>query len=614
MNSTPCKARLIVRTAVGVQAVATGEYATAGPYSTAGSLQIPDPPVAYPEIQGNIITTFRWPAALGGQSISVTGSYCGWSSFTTLARSAETDDYMCSLPLPPGLHQYKYQVDGKWGTSPCEPTTIDNKGRRNHHRVVAASAQFIWAAGWGGKEVLVTGSFAGWSELIPLTYDAGQHQFHVACSLTPGVYSYQFLVDGRWVTSPDAPIAKDDAGHLCNTMEVRVPPAFHIFYATGWQHPVLHYCAHSSGQPPLEGWQTAVMSQTSSRARPAGGLWNTAIVPVPQDMAPSACMLDFHISGETPAGASGVDRPGGSGSYACQVHGGFKLQKGRMLPFPRAQDAPLMVVSDLDGTMVGESPAADAATAQFCEYWENTAALAGGVLVYNTGRSLGQFQELLASKAAMLALPNALITAVGTKVFILQDRHAGGEVQPAEHEWVEDLQWAARLSQGWHLPSVREVANQVIAECGGEGGAHWLDSGTEHPHRIALSVQASCVPSAVAGLQQGCHARGLQVQVIVSGIGDWRYVDCVSNQGGKLQALEYVRSLFNIPRSHCVSAGDSGNDILMLQGSNPGIIVGNSQPELLDWLATQPQDGRLQLTDAPFAHGILEGLARHGLR
>ena len=58
-----------------------------------------------------------------------------------------------------------------------------------------------------------------------------------------------------------------------------------------------------------------------------------------------------------------------------------------------------------------------------------------------------------------------------------------------------------------------------------------------------------------------------QVQVIVSGVGDWRYVDCVSKQGGKLQALEYVRALFNIPRSHCVSAGDSGNDILMLKGA-----------------------------------------------
>ena len=66
--------------------------------------------------------------------------------------------------------------------------------------------------------------------------------------------------------------------------------------------------------------------------------------------------------------------------------------------------------------MVGEGAAADASTASFCQYWENTAVLAGGVLVYNTGRSLGQFQELLESKAEALALPNALITAVGTKV------------------------------------------------------------------------------------------------------------------------------------------------------------------------------------------------------
>ena len=43
-------------------------------------------------------------------------------------------------------------------------------------------------------------------------------------------------------------------------------------------------------------------------------------------------------------------------------------------------------VSDLDGTMVGEGEEADAATAEFGAYWEDNAALAGGVLVYNTGR------------------------------------------------------------------------------------------------------------------------------------------------------------------------------------------------------------------------------------
>ena len=65
--------------------------------------------------------------------------------------------------------------------------------------------------------------------------------------------------------------------------------------------------------------------------------------------------------------------------------------------------------------MVGDGPDADAATRRFCSYWEDTAALAGSVLVYNTGRSLGQFTGLWAEKGGALALPDVLITAVGTK-------------------------------------------------------------------------------------------------------------------------------------------------------------------------------------------------------
>lgn len=42
-------------------------------------------------------------------------------------------------------------------------------------------------------------------------------------------------------------------------------------------------------------------------------------------------------------------------------------------------------------------------------------------------------------------------------------------------------------------------------------------------------------------------------------------------------------------------------------------VVGNAQPELVQWVLEQPQEDRMVVTDAPMARGILEGLARHGL-
>ena len=66
--------------------------------------------------------------------------------------------------------------------------------------------------------------------------------------------------------------------------------------------------------------------------------------------------------------------------------------------------------------MVGNGNEADSMTRRFTEFWENNAVLRNSVLVYNTGRSLGQFASLYQEKAGNLALPNVLITAVGTKV------------------------------------------------------------------------------------------------------------------------------------------------------------------------------------------------------
>eukprot|EP00884_Botryococcus_braunii_P004434 jgi/Botrbrau1/13992/Bobra.150_1s0004.1 len=290
----------------------------------------------------------------------------------------------------------------------------------------------------------------------------------------------------------------------------------------------------------------------------------------------------------------------------------LQLEQGRLMPFPQALSPPIMLVSDLDGTMVGGNQWANEATREFCNYWEYNAALCGGVLVYNTGRSLGQFMSLHEEKNGTLALPNALITAVGTKIFLL-DNSGSDRSTASGGQWKEDMHWAHRLDKGWNLAEVKRVAGQIVDRLGSENACHWLDQGTEHPHRIALNVRYDKVAEVTKHLEKGFVTANLQVRIIVSGISDWRYIDCVPINGGKLEALEYVRMLFNIPQSRCVAAGDSGNDILMLEGENPAIIVGNAQPELLDWLVRQRQESRKVLTHAHMARGIMEGLGRLGL-
>ena len=55
-----------------------------------------------------------------------------------------------------------------------------------------------------------------------------------------------------------------------------------------------------------------------------------------------------------------------------------------------------------------------------------------------------------------------------------------------------------------------QVAGEVISAIGPDQ-AQWLDDGSEHPHRIALSVQSSRVQEVCQLLQDGCLAEGVKV-------------------------------------------------------------------------------------------------------
>lgn len=173
-----------------------------------------------------------------------------------------------------------------------------------------------------------------------------------------------------------------------------------------------------------------------------------------------------------------------------------------------------------------------------------------------------------------------------------------------------DAGWARILDADWSL----DAARAAIDSCA-SSGCHWLDRGEEHPHRLALSVPADEAAALACAVVDAVEGRGFRAQAILSGIGDRRYLDVLSVHGGKRSAMDYVRRVFAVARDRVVAAGDSGNDVLMLDGDGPGVVVGNAQPALVEWATERDQRqarGRVVLTEAPLARGVLEGLARHG--
>lgn len=183
-------------------------------------------------------------------------------------------------------------------------------------------------------------------------------------------------------------------------MRVEDPPAFHLFYATGWRDAVLRVrTLDADGTPQTPGWREVPMFTTPSRAKPLGGAWLSAVVPATGDPARGPPQLAFTVANGGPliarqkcstwksarlhadnvratwvyCGSAGLlrhrpadfshnpdckptlhlcvvagdgsaeDRPAPGHTYLCRAPGGFKLLSGRLRPFPRARAASTML-------------------------------------------------------------------------------------------------------------------------------------------------------------------------------------------------------------------------------------------------------------------------------
>lgn len=231
----------------------------------------------------------------------------------------------------------------------------------------------------------------------------------------------------------------------------------------------------------------------------------------------------------------------------------------------------LLLATDLDGTLIGD----DGATHRLNEIVEELRETKGLKLAYVTGRSPELFNELRKEKS--LLMPDALVTAVGTEIYI------DGELID---EWLHVA--------NWDEVQIKDMLSRY--------SSLRLQPATEQ-RKFKLSYFLEDNYQLVENIRD--QLRDLPVNVVYSMS---LYLDILPEGVNKGSALQFLADKWGIDTANVYACGDSGNDIDMLASSN-AIVVGNAKDELLRWMENHTEN--TYKAKGNFASGIIEGLEHY---
>ena len=228
----------------------------------------------------------------------------------------------------------------------------------------------------------------------------------------------------------------------------------------------------------------------------------------------------------------------------------------------------MLLATDLDGTFLGGTPQDKEELYQLLHHNKNIQ------LVFVTGRGIRSVLQLLEDTA--LPRPEYIICDVGATVTHLPTLSA---VEPVQ----------SNIAARWPGENVRETMKKVKGLLHQEAHqqyrcSYFYDEGTDidGARLIATSLQCDLMLSA-----------GKYLDILPAGV----------NKGYTLQQLLEVLAL---PHQTVLVAGDSMNDYSMYETGFKGVVVGNSEPELVSRTADMAHVLQAQRVGAG---GILEAMA-----
>ncbi len=258
-------------------------------------------------------------------------------------------------------------------------------------------------------------------------------------------------------------------------------------------------------------------------------------------------------------------------SYARDVRALISPPASRAMP--RWRD---LLVCDIDETLTGCANGLAALREWLVRHPRTGFAIA-------TGRSLHSALDVI--EEWRIPAPSVLITSVGAEIYHARD----GSLARLE----ADPDWPGLVARTW--PRTAVVRTLAALD--------WLEpqgAREQRPHKLAYFLD---VPSRVPQVRAALDHAGLAAEIIAS---HGRYLDVLPAAVSKGHAIAHLAERLGVPMSRVYAAGDSGNDLHMLNMVGRPIVVGNCSDGLAE---------RVTHPDAYFARnhhagGVLEGLTR----
>jgi len=266
--------------------------------------------------------------------------------------------------------------------------------------------------------------------------------------------------------------------------------------------------------------------------------------------------------------------------------------------------SPILLATDLDRTLLpnGAQPESPLARPRFRRF----VGLPEVRLAYVTGRHKALVEQAMAEFD--LPTPDFVIGDVGTSLY---------EVN--ELGWRQRPDWQVAISQDWAGQSHAALA-AALADV---AGLRLQEAAKQGPCKLSYYAAALEDPSdLIAQVRNRLDSSGARCNLVwsVDETTATGLLDVLPARASKLHALEFLRELQGIPLDHTVFAGDSGNDMEVLESPVPSVLVANAQESVRTEAVARAvagghgaslylAHGGLGGMNGNYSAGILEGVA-----